>query len=194
MNTDFLRERGTDFHPCYYFVEMNTADILFQFEYNRWANARILNTVSALTNEQFLKELGSSYSSVRDTVTHILAAEEVWLMRWKGISPKTMLDPAYFPDVRSIQAKWAEVELDQWNFLSKISDESLQESVEYQNFKGEVWEYTLWQMIHHMVSHSTYHRGQVVAMLRQLGSTAPSFDFLVYIDLKREESGESATS
>ena len=171
--------------------EMNTADILFQFEYNRWANARLLDAVAPLTNEQFQQELGSSYSSVRDTLTHILAAEEVWLMRWKGISPKTMLDPAYFPDVRSIKAKWAEVELDQWNFVSKISNESLQEFVEYQNFKNEVWEYQLWQMMHHMVSHSTHHRGQVVALLRQLGASPAQLDFLVYIDLKGAESTET---
>src|SRR5688572_19279483 len=99
---------------------MNTADILLQFDYNRWANAKLLEAVAALTNEQLTKELGSSYSSVRDTLTHILSSEEVWLMRWKGISPKAMLDPAYFPDVRSIKAKWNEVELDQWNFVSKI--------------------------------------------------------------------------
>ncbi len=166
---------------------MNTADILFQFDYNRWANARLLQAVSTLTNEQFVKELGSSYSSVRDTLTHILAAEELWLMRWKGISPKTMLDPTYFPDVRSIQAKWSEVELDQWNFVSKISDESLQELVEYQNFKNEVWEYTLWQMMHHMVNHSTYHRGQVVAMLRQLGAAPTQLDFLLFVDEKTAE-------
>jgi uncharacterized damage-inducible protein DinB len=163
---------------------MNTSDILLQFEYNRWANARLLEAVAPLTNEQFLNDLSSSYSSIRDTLTHILAAEEVWLMRWKGISPKTMLDPAYFPDVRSLKAKWSEVEMDQWNFLSKISDESLQEIVEYQNFKEEIWEYPLWQMIHQMVSHSTYHRGQVVGMLRQVGAAATELDFLVFIDMK----------
>jgi uncharacterized damage-inducible protein DinB len=163
---------------------MNTADIQLQFDYNRWANARVLEAVTALTNEQFLKELGSSYSSIRDTLVHILSAEEVWLMRWKGISPKQMLDPSYFSDLRSIQAKWAEVEMDQWNFVSKISDESLEERVEYRNFQDEVWEYTLWQMMHHMVQHSTYHRGQVVAMLRQLGAAPVPLDFLIYIDLK----------
>ena len=164
---------------------MNTADILIQFEFNRWANARLLEAVNALTTEQFQKELGSSYSSIRDTLTHILAAEEVWLMRWKGISPKSMFDPAYFPDVKSLKTKWNEVEMDQWNFLSKISDESLLEVVEYQNFKDATWEYQLWQMIHQTVSHSTYHRGQVVAMLRQLGAAPAQLDFLLFIDLQK---------
>src|SRR5919106_1376492 len=112
---------------------MNTADILIQFEFNRWANARLLEAVNVLTTEQFQRELGSSYLSIRDTLTHILAAAEVWLMRWKGISPKSMLDAAPFPDLKSRKSKWDEVEMDQWNFLSKISDESLVEAVEYQN-------------------------------------------------------------
>jgi uncharacterized damage-inducible protein DinB len=164
---------------------MNTADILIQFEFNRWANARLLEAVNVLTTEQFQRELGSSYLSIRDTLTHILAAEEVWLMRWKGISPKSMLDAAHFPDVKSLKSKWDEVEMDQWNFLSKISDESLVEAVEYQNFKDETWEYQLWQMIHQMVSHSTYHRGQVITMLRQQGATPVELDFLVFIDLQK---------
>jgi uncharacterized damage-inducible protein DinB len=170
---------------------MNSADIHFQFEYNRWANARTLEAVASLSNEQFLKEMGSSFTSVRDTLTHIVSAEEVWLMRWKGISPISMLDPAYFPDVRSIKARWGEIELDMWNFVSKISDESLQELVEYQNFQGEVWEYTLWQMMQHMVNHSTYHRGQIAAMMRQLGAVPPSLDFLVYIDHLKAASATS---
>jgi uncharacterized damage-inducible protein DinB len=164
---------------------MNTANILIQFEFNRWANARLLDAVHALTNDQFQKDLGSSYLSIRDTLTHILAAEEVWLMRWKGISPETMLDPDYFPDVKSLKSKWNEVEMDQWNFLSKISDETLLEEVEYQNFKGETWQYQLWQMIHQMVSHSTYHRGQVITMLRQLGAAPVQLDFLLFIDMQK---------
>ena len=166
---------------------MNTQDILLQFEYNRWANARLLEAAASLTNDQFTRDLSSSYSSIRDTLTHLLGAEEVWLMRWKGLSPTSMLDPAGFPDVRSLKVRWAEIEIDQWNFLSKISDESLEEVVEYQNFKNEDWEYPLWAMIHQMVSHATYHRGQVVAMMRQVGAKPASLDFLVFVDLKQAE-------
>ena len=166
---------------------MNTQDILLQFEYNRWANARLLEAAAALTNEQLTRDLTSSYASIRDTLTHLLAAEEVWLMRWKGLSPKLMLEPESFPDVRSLKVKWAEVEIDQWNFLSKISDESLDEVVEYQNFKDQVWEYPLWAMIYQMVNHGSYHRGQVVSMLRQVGATPTPLDFLVFVDTRRAE-------
>jgi uncharacterized damage-inducible protein DinB len=166
---------------------MNTQDILLQFEYNRWANARLLEAAASLTNDQFNRDLSSSYSSIRDTMTHLLSAEEIWLMRWKGLSPTEGLDPSSFPDVRSLKVRWAEVEIDQWNFLSKISDESLEEVVEYQNFKNEIWEYPLWAMIYEMVNHATYHRGQVVAMMRQVGAKPTQLDFLHFVDMKQAE-------
>jgi uncharacterized damage-inducible protein DinB len=166
---------------------MNTQDILLQFEYNRWANARLLEAAASLTNDQFTRDLSSSFSSIRDTLAHLLGAEEVWLMRWKGLSPGSMLDPASFPDIRSLKVRWAEVEIDQWNFLSKISDESLEEMVEYQNFQNEVWEYPLWAMIYEMVNHATYHRGQVAAMMRQAGAQPTQLDFLVFVDMKQAE-------
>jgi len=38
------------------------------------------------------------------------------------------------------------------------------------------------QMMPHVVNYSTYHRGQVVTLLRQLGHTAPATDFSIYFD------------
>jgi uncharacterized damage-inducible protein DinB len=166
---------------------MNTQDILLQFEYNRWANARLLEAAASLNNDQFTRDLSSSYSSIRDTLTHLISSEENWLMRWKGLDPTTTIDPSSFPDVRSLKVRWAEVEIDQWNFLSKISDESLEEMVECQNFNDELVEYPLWAMIYEMVNHATYHRGQVVSMMRQVGARPFPLDFLVFVDVKQAE-------
>jgi uncharacterized damage-inducible protein DinB len=47
---------------------------------------------------------------------------------------------------------------------------------------GTPWTYPLWQMLQHLVNHSTYHRGQVTTLLRQLGAGAVATDFLVFID------------
>jgi len=160
---------------------MNTSDILFIYEYDRWANSRLLQLVSRITPENLNKQLGSSYGSIKDTLTHILDCEMGWLMRWKGIAPQTVLQPSEFPDFRSIQEKWMEVENDQRNFVSKLSDDVLQEPVIYED-NGKTIEYPLWQMIHHLVNHSTYHRGQVVTMLRQIGADAITLDFLDFID------------
>jgi uncharacterized damage-inducible protein DinB len=74
------------------------------------------------------------------------------------------------------------VESEQQAFLKSLTDELLEKCVSYENLQGERWEYSLAHMMQHLVNHSSYHRGQVVTLLRQLGQTPPTTDFLVFID------------
>lgn len=163
---------------------MDKKEIELLYEYNRWATDRILDAASKLTADQFVKDLSNSRPSVRDTLAHILSAEWIWLMRWQGTSPKTMLNPANFPTVRSLRAKWAEVERDQIDFIRKVTDESLGRVIAYTNTKGEERKYLLQHMMQHVVNHSSYHRGQVVTMLRQFGVEVVDTDFIVFINMK----------
>lgn len=163
---------------------MNTQDVEYLNEYNRWANARMLDAASKLSAEQFTADLKSSHRSVRDTLAHVLAAEWIWLERWNGTSPKALLDPAEFPTVDSLRTRWAEVEANYHSFVGTLSDETLEEVIVYTNTRGEEWKYPLGQMIQHVMNHSTYHRGQVTAMLRQLGAEVLPVDLLVFMDVK----------
>jgi uncharacterized damage-inducible protein DinB len=167
---------------------MNVKDIRQLYEYNRWANARMLDVVSALTAEQFTKDLSSSFASLRETIVHILSAEWIWLKRWQGESPKAMFDAKDFFELDLLKAKWAEVENEQADFINSLKDESLEEAIAYVNTKGEEWKYPLSQMMQHVVNHSSYHRGQVTTMLRQLGAKAVPLDLLVFIDEKSKKS------
>jgi uncharacterized damage-inducible protein DinB len=63
-----------------------------------------------------------------------------------------------------------------------LTDDRVKARISYENARGERWEYSLGHMMQHIVNHSTYHRGQVVTLLRQLGQTPPPTDFLVYFD------------
>jgi uncharacterized damage-inducible protein DinB len=62
-------------------------DIQLLFEYDRWANHRVLQAVSALKVEQFTRDLGGSFRSVRDTLVHIMGGEWAWLTYWKEVAP-----------------------------------------------------------------------------------------------------------
>jgi len=161
---------------------MNRHDIQMLYAYNRWANAQVLGASAELTQEQFTKDLSSSHRSVRDTLAHVLAAEWIWLRRWQGVSPKALFDPEGFPDLGSLRERWAGIEREQADFVKAVTDESLREVIAYTNTKGEEWRYPLWQMMQHVVNHSTYHRGQVATMLRQLGADPVPTDFLVFFD------------
>jgi len=164
---------------------MNQKDFQTLYDYNRWANARVCDAVAKLTAEQYKRDLSNSFHSVRDTLTHILAAEWIWLRRWQGESPKALLAPADFPDLAALRTKWMEVERERTAFVNNLTDELLNAPISYLNLKGEKWTYPLWQMLQHLVNHSTYHRGQVTTMLRQLGAEPAATDFLLFFDEKK---------
>jgi uncharacterized damage-inducible protein DinB len=81
-----------------------------------------------------------------------------------------------------LQTKWAEIEREQADFVSGLPETSLETVIAYVNTKGETWRYPLGQMMQHVVNHSSYHRGQITTMLRQLGAEAVSTDFLLFFD------------
>ena len=161
---------------------MNRNDAKNLFDYNRWANVLTLEAAASLSPVQFISENPSSYRSVRDTLTHILSSEWVYLMRCLGESPKQMLDPAIFPDLKSIRLKWEEVNREWQKFMADLSEESFQSEISYTNFRGEQWQYSLSQILQHVVNHSTYHRGQVTTLLRTLGAKPVMTDYLFYWD------------
>ena len=161
---------------------MTSDEVRTLYAYNTWANRRILNVCRPLDSPSLTRSLGNSFSSIRDTLLHVLWAEWLWLERWQCRSPKQAFAPGDFPDVGSLETRWSEIERGQQSFIDRLTDELLRERISYENMKNEKWEYTLAQMMQHVVNHSTYHRGQVTTMLRQLGANAVSTDLLLYVD------------
>ena len=168
-------------------MAMDIALIRKQFEYDRWANARMLGAVAGISSEAFLKDLGSSFGSIRSTAVHIVSAEWAWLERWNGTSPKQMLDPLDFPDVAALRARWAQLEHDQQDFLQKLTPERLEADLDYFNLQGEAVTLPLWQQMLHLVNHSSYHRGQITAMLRQVGAKPVATDLIGFYREERQK-------
>lgn len=159
---------------------MDLKDIRELYAYNRWATQRTLSAAARLESEAFLRNLGSSFGSVRDTLAHILGAEWIWLERWQGRSPAALLSAADFMSTQSLEARWQAVESERSRFIEALTLERLQEEIAYTNFRGQRYAYPLWQQMVHVVNHSTYHRGQITTLLRQSGSQAVSTDLLAY--------------
>jgi uncharacterized damage-inducible protein DinB len=163
---------------------MNKQDVQLLFEYDRWANARVLTSASALRAEQFTRDLGGSFRSVRDTLVHILGGQWIWLAYWKEPPGDNValtqlrsrrdgvIRPDLFPDVATLRLKWAELEREQANFVDSLTDESLAQLLPFRSAHVK-----LAHLIQHVVNHSTYHRGQVAVMMRQLGAEPVATDF-----------------
>jgi uncharacterized damage-inducible protein DinB len=160
---------------------MVTPELLrFMFQYNQWADRRLLDACAALSNEQFTRNLGSSFSSVRDTVVHLYGAEYVWNERIQGRSPAALVSGAGFPDLASIRAKLEEMDAYYIDFVSKMTQQDLDRVIRYKGFTGDEFSNPLWQSLHQLTNHASYHRGQVVTLVRQLGVKAVSTDLIMY--------------
>jgi uncharacterized damage-inducible protein DinB len=149
---------------------MTPEEISQLYDYNAWANHRSMEAASALTPEQFTKQLGSSFSSVRDTLAHIYGGEWVWLERFQGRTPTSLPDISQFPDIASLREQWGPLETRLLAFVRGLSGEDLNRILQYQTFKFGAYKNPLWQSLQHLVNHGTYHRGQVTTMLRQHGA------------------------
>jgi uncharacterized damage-inducible protein DinB len=160
---------------------VNLRDLQTLLDYHYWARDRLLDAVAPLTPEQFTRDLGSSFKSVRDTLAHLYSAEWAWHSRWQGVSPTAMLPMEQFPDLENIRRQWRENETKVRAFVESLGEGGITRVFEYKTLNGQAGASPFWQMLQHVVNHGSYHRGQVTTMLRQLGaSPAKSMDMIAY--------------
>ena len=152
------------------------------YDYNHWANQRVLSAMTPLTDDMFTRNMGNSFVSLRDTLAHILGAEWIWLERWLGRSPRALLSASDFPTLQAVERRWEAVRLDQNQYIQTLVPDRLNDDVSYTNTRGERYSYALWRQMLHVLNHSSYHRGQVTTLLRQMGAEPAGTDLLVYYD------------
>lgn len=166
---------------------MTPAEAVELLDYHVWARERSLAAVAALTAEQYVRELGNSFGSVRDTVAHLYGADEVWLSRWRGGDPRGLPPATRFGDLASLRAAWALLDPELRAFVVGLDAAGLARPLTYRAFNGQTATLTYEQMLRHVVNHGSYHRGQVTTLLRQLGAPPPQgMDLVAFY---RERSG-----
>ena len=171
---------------------MTPEEIRTLYDYNAWANRRSLDAAAALTTEQFTKPLGSSFSSVRDTLAHIYGAEWIWLERFQGRSPASLPNATQFADIQSLGERWGEHTPRLLNFVRGLTQSDLDRVLEYKTLKFGVYRNPLWQSMQHVVNHGSYHRGQVTTLLRQLGARPILTDLMHFYRERAEAQSVSA--
>lgn len=160
---------------------MNRQDILTLYRYNLWANARILNAASKLTQEQYLANGSFPHGGLRGTLVHTLFAEWIWRKRWEGTSPAVRLKPEEFPTYESLRTRWAEEEKFLMTFVDGLTDERLDSYFEYTSTEGTPYKRILWQAMAHLVNHGTQHRSEAAAMLTDFGHSPGDIDMIYFL-------------
>ena len=162
-------------------------DLLSQFaSYNVWANQKLLDVILALPEEKQKQEVPSSFSNLFKTLLHMWDAESAWWQRMK-LQERIIVPSENFNGSMNDVAGGLMQQNRQWEeWVNNASDISLEHVFQYQNSKKEQFKQPIFQMILHVFNHGTYHRGQLINMLRQLGEEKlPQTDFIVWSRGKR---------
>jgi uncharacterized damage-inducible protein DinB len=161
---------------------MNKQDLLTLFQYNQWANAKILDAAANLSTEQFLADAPFPHGGLRSTLTHAFFAEWIWRSRWEGTSPTIRIQPQEFPAFESLRARWRQEEQRLMQFVETVTDDKLNSVLAYKNTKGSPLKQILWKLMVHVVNHGTQHRSEAAAMLTDFGCSPGDLDMVYFFD------------
>lgn len=150
-------------------------------DYHYWARDRVLAACASLNQDQLTRDMGNSFRSIRDTLGHLVLAEQAWLSRWRGASPTSMPSPSEFTDLGAIRTAWAGMEKQICTHVDGVGEDGIARVHDYKLLSGAPGRSPFWQMLQHVVNHGSYHRGQITTMLRQLGAAPPqSMDMIAF--------------
>lgn len=156
-------------------------DVRRLLDYTVWANHRLVRVAATLSVDDFKRDLAGSHGGVRGTLTHVMGAEWIWLERWKGVAQRQKpIDEGEFADVVALRERWTVIEEHRDSWLESLRPEAVAAEIHYKTLAGVDGSGPLWQLVQHVANHSTYHRGQVLMMLRQLGAQPVSTDISLW--------------
>lgn len=140
--------------------------------YNRWANTRLLHAAASLSVEERERDLRASFGSLQGTLIHILWGERGWLHFWQAGDFVPRPTGGEYPDFASLRNAWGRHEDAYAAYLLGLTQTELDAPRVL-----DADTYTLGELVQHAFNHSTFHRGQVTLLLRQLGHQPPSTDY-----------------
>jgi uncharacterized damage-inducible protein DinB len=150
-------------------------------EYNYWANEKLSNRILELDEETIVKQVNSSFPSIKETLLHISDAEQMWLSRVKG-NPLDEWPSKSFEGTKEILIHHFLTPSISWKrYISELDDGGLTQQFTYQNSKGKEFSNKVADAVTQVMNHSTYHRGQLASIFHQLEETnIPQTDFIKY--------------
>ena len=161
---------------------MNTRDLGLLYDYNYWANGRVLGAAAMVTPEQWVAPGPVSHGSLRGALVHTLGAEWLWRLRCQeGVSPPALLAEADFPTVAALAARWSAEEAAMRGFLHGLTDAGLTRPVSYRTTRGAPHSDPLWPLLVHVVNHGTQFRAEAALLLTAYGHSPGDLDLIRFL-------------
>jgi len=150
--------------------------------YNVWANKKLASFFADKAENLLVQPIENSFPSIRKTTLHILSAEKSWLARMKQDNANNARVVDDFVATNAVFEALGKTSDAFLQFVEKQETIFLDSLITYNTWDGTIWEMQPKIMIHHCMNHSTYHRGQLITLARQLGMKegVPSTDLLYF--------------
>ena len=161
---------------------MQSEDIRTLYEYNDWANGRILAAAAQVDQEQFATPSIHSLGSLRSILLHALDTEFGWRMLCQHGQLTPDLSEADFSTLAVLEQRWYEEQAAMRAYLASLQGDDLASIVRYTTSSGEKRERVLWHCLLHVVNHGTQHRSEAAALLTEYGHSPGDLDFTVFLN------------
>ena len=157
-----------------------------QAAYNYWANQRIVDTLLSLPEEAGTKDIHSSFSSLQKTLLHIWDAESGWWQRLRLQERLELPGKTFTGELKDATAGLLQQSKTWEEWVKQASPNALDHVIQFHTNKRELVKIRTCQLLLHVFNHSTYHRGQIITMLHQLGyPEVPATEFFLWLKLKK---------
>jgi uncharacterized damage-inducible protein DinB len=148
------------------------------WEHHWWSFDQFLDSASALSEEEFRRDLGISYASIHGALAHLTGAEQVWLKRVaQGESMAVVPGVEELPNLEAVRHGW---ERSKSGWREVLERDDLRREIQYSNTRGQQFNDPVWLVMTHLVDHSATYRGILIAGLRLLGYAPPATGIIFY--------------
>lgn len=152
--------------------------------YTVWATTKLSQILEKADDSLLRRPIPSSFPSIEKTILHIWDAEIAWLKRLHGISITEWPSKNFAGDKQALLSGWLQSGVEFKEYMEAQGPEYLQKQIDYRNTAGKPFSNTVEEIIYHVVNHGTFHRGQIVTMLRAGGwAEKPENEVLTSTDL-----------
>ena len=153
---------------------MRVSDIRTLYDYNFWANRRILDAAARVPADQF------AATGLGEILGHILTSEVIWRRRWEGLNPDGTQPIGEFPTIEDLIVRWRAEDQLLAAYLDGLTDADLDGGLTF--LRGQASDTrTLWHLLVHVVNHGTQHRAEAALILTDQGCSPGDVDFTVFI-------------
>ena len=163
-------------------------------QYNQWINRKVYQAAQELGEEKIKQDRGAFFGSLLGTLNHIYVADIIWLRRFAKHSKQyqslqqlpeladyTELRQTVADNLKSLDKLRQELDSVIINWCQELNSQDLEDSLQYTDTKGNLYNKNFGQLIHNLFNHQTHHRGQATTLISQEGLDIGVTDWLAIL-------------